>query len=79
MSQCYFLGAIPGVVGNNTSGRPFHKGGDALIFDPHNQNGHVCHFVLGGRMVVSPQTILEEKMIDMINRQRTCDKVISLF
>ena len=64
MRQYYFLGAIPGVVGNNTSGRPFHKGGDALIFDPHNQNGLVCHFVLGGRTVVLPETIPKEKMID---------------
>jgi len=37
-----------------------------------------CHIVLGGIMVISPQTILKEKKIDMISRQRGCDKAISL-
>jgi hypothetical protein len=28
-----------GVVNNNSPGKPFHKGGDALILDPNHQNG----------------------------------------
>jgi hypothetical protein len=50
-----------GVATNNLSGKLFDEGGDELILDPHNQNGIVWHFVLGGRMVVSSQTILKEK------------------
>jgi len=45
--------------------------------DPHNQNGIHCHFLFGGRAVVSPHTIPTEKKIDMISRQQGCDKAIS--
>jgi len=66
------------VVSNNPSGKSFDEGEDEQILDPHNQNGIICHFVLGGRAVVSPQTILKEKKIDMISKQQGCDKAISL-
>jgi hypothetical protein len=58
------------MVSDNPSGKPFHEGGDALILDPHNQNGILCHVIFGGRMVVSSQTILREKKIDMISTVR---------
>ena len=58
------------MVSDNPSGKPFHEGGDALIFNPHNQNSVLCHFILRGITVVSSQTILREKKIDMISRVR---------
>ena len=50
-----------GVAINNLSGKLFDEDGDELILDPHNQNGIVFNFLLGGRTVASPQTILKEK------------------
>jgi hypothetical protein len=58
-----FQEAIPGVVSNNPSDKPFNEDRDALILDPHKQHVIACHFVLRGRMVVSPQTILTEKRL----------------
>jgi hypothetical protein len=59
------------MVSDNPSGKPFHEGGveggDALIFNPHNQNCILCHFIIGGITVVSSQTILRQKNIDMIS------------
>ena len=57
------------MVSNNPSGKPFGEGGDELILDPNNQSGIVCHFILGERTVVSPQTILKEEKIVIISRQ----------
>ena len=68
----------PSVVSDNPSGKPFNEGGNALILDPNHQNGILCHFILGGRTVVSSQTILREKKIDTISRQWGCDKAILL-
>ena len=60
------------VVSNNPPGEPFHSDGDALILDQNLQNGIHCQLVLGGRMVVSPQIILQEKNIETISRQQGC-------
>ena len=57
---------------------PSTKVGLHSKLDPHNKNGILCHFALGGKAVVSPQTTLTEKKIDMISRQRGCNKAISL-
>jgi hypothetical protein len=58
------------MVSDKPSGKPFHEGGDALSFDPHNQNGILCHLIFGGGTVVSSKTILREKKIDMISTVR---------
>ena len=40
------------------------------------RNGIVCHLIFGGRTVVSSQTILRDKKIDVISRQWGCDKAV---
>jgi hypothetical protein len=62
------------VVSNKPSGKPFFEGGDALILDPQYHHVIVCHFVLGGRMVVLSQKILTEKKIDMISSSKGATK-----
>ena len=70
--------AIPSVVSGNPSGKPFHEGGDAVKIGPTQSSWHSLSFILGGTAVVLSLTILTEKKIDMIRRQRGCNKAISL-
>ena len=52
------------VVGKNSPGKPFHKGGAAFILDPNHKNGalSVC---IGGEDCLATKNSVREKLIQL--------------
>jgi len=70
--------AIPSVVSDNPSGKPFHKGGDAFKIRPTQLNWHSLSFHIGRESGCLATNNPDREKVDMISRQRRCDKAISL-